>query len=483
MFSDDELLSHLRGVRALTATPFDQVVASARELVTEWREDEGATWREPWVRAREGVPEEPHDSAKPEDEPTLTHRVGFDQLGRPVFSETRIADARYPICVWRHEASHVDRLHDGSVTRLLLRDARIVGAVSVSGANASVERWTLRHGVPLDGAEVSITRRQHELHRYDVVLGDDGELVRIDVGYERARRDPDDELALVDGLARARNVKIEWSVTPTTWSEMYARHTGDTEGPGSELPMLDHHPHDRAGVRAAMVEVGLDAHADRLVRDAIVDALRLDTDHTARSRLGGPGLLPAAASWPRDAAGRPLTFVAGIDLSELPAPGPLPERGWLLFFADLATEDGEGLIEESGVGTGDPARLLWADDPVDATPPDDLEVRLGERRVRPVPAVALPDDYEAAERLGLTDDEGMAYGAVTDTLLTHGMLGPWSGTQGHPPEPGSVLLLHLEPDDDTGFDILDAGTLQFRIPADALARRDWDEAFAVPESA
>jgi hypothetical protein len=44
-----------------------------------------------------------------------------------------------------------------------------------------------------------------------------------------------------------------------------------------------------------------------------------------------------------------------------------------------------------------------------------------------------------------------------------------------------VLLLHLEPDAD--FDFLDAGTLQFRIPADALARRAWDEAFAVPESA
>lgn len=398
-----------------------------------------------------------------------------------MLAETWVVDAWHLICVWEHGDGHTDCYAGEEVTRLLRRDGVVVGAVTAEKQHAGAERWTLRDGVPVEGAEVSLTRRQHEVHRYDVVFADDGSLARIDVGYESARRDEDDEVALLAGLTRARELAIEWSETPTTWQAVQAGFERDTEMDAPAYPTLDRPPRDRDGIRAALGEVGLAGDAERLVRDAVVDAVRLEPDDTARSRLGGPPLLPAGADWPRDGEGRPLTFLAGIDLSELPVAGPLPERGWLLFFADLATDDGDGLIEESSVGACDPARLAFADEPVAAAPPGDLDVLLHERRVRPAPSIALPDDYEAPERLGISDDGAMAYGAVTDTLRSTGMLGPWSGAQFHPPEPGSVLLLHLEPDEN--FDFLDAGTIQFRIPADALARRDWSEAFAVPESA
>jgi hypothetical protein len=54
--------------------------------------------------------------------------------------------------------------------------------------------------------------------------------------------------------------------------------------------------------------------------------------------------------------------------------------------------------------------------------------------------------------------------------------------QGHPNDPDSVLLLHIEHDSLLGFEFLDGGTIQFRIPAAALAERDWFQVLAVADS-
>lgn len=461
-------------------------MADAYEAVVTWHEDEGPAWRSPWERPRRGIPDDPAPAVTYDGETlALAHRVGFDADHRPVLAETWVVDTWHLVSVWQHGDGYADRYAGDEITRLIFwRDGVIVAAVTAEKRNAGAERWRLDDGgVPVEGAVAWLTRRQYEAHRYDVVLAEGGELVRIDVGYERARRDDDDEVALLAALSRARDLETEWSEAPARREEVHAPlFERESQMAAPAHPVLETVPRDRNGIRDALVEVGLDDDdAERIVRDAVVDAVRLVPDDTAGSRVGGPALLPPDEDWPRDGEGRPLTFLAGIDLSEIALAGPLPERGWLLFFADLATDDGSGLIEESPVGADDPARLAFTDNPVGATPPDDLEVLLRERRVRPVPTVALPDDYEAPERLGLADDKAMAYGAVTDTLRATGLLGPWSGSQFEPQEPGSVLLLHLEPDDD--FDFLDAGTIQFRIHADALADGRWDEAFAVPESA
>jgi hypothetical protein len=109
------------------------------------------------------------------------------------------------------------------------------------------------------------------------------------------------------------------------------------------------------------------------------------------------------------------------------------------------------------------------------------------------PMLTVPNGWGAAGMLGLDVYEARAYEAVVSLLWEatgepewfggqHWIGGHASGAQGETPEPGSVLLLHLADDSELGFDFLDAGTLQFRIPAEALARRDYGAVSAEPSS-
>src|SRR4051794_39230511 len=52
------------------------------------------------------------------------------------------------------------------------------------------------------------------------------------------------------------------------------------------------------------------------------------------SRFGGSPDVPPGFTWP-DRDGRPLTFLAQLDLLEIHAPG-VPDHGWLLFFYEAA---------------------------------------------------------------------------------------------------------------------------------------------------
>jgi hypothetical protein len=61
----------------------------------------------------------------------------------------------------------------------------------------------------------------------------------------------------------------------------------------------------------------------------------------------------------------------------------------------------------------------------------------------------------------------------------HWTLGAWSNLAGAEPEPGSLLLLHVDHDDDLGLD-LGAGTIQFRIDVDEMRRGNWHRAWAEP---
>ncbi len=213
-----------------------------------------------------------------------------------------------------------------------------------------------------------------------------------------------------------------------------------------------------------------------------------------RSRLGGPGLLGPGRAWPHAEGDRPHTFLAGIDLSELPPTGVLPEAGWLLFFADVDDEDGEaaGLIDVSDNAPGAQIEVTYLEpgvEPVAATPPSRLRVVLAERRVRAVPQLTLPDSHEAADALGLGPLELKAYERAIERSVApeyghHWVLGWATGAQGYMPDPDSELLLHLWHDEALGFHYLDAGSLQFTIPPQAaLAARDWSRVVAHADSA
>ena len=67
----------------------------------------------------------------------------------------------------------------------------------------------------------------------------------------------------------------------------------------------------------------------RHTRDGI--ALRPGTDG-ARTRLGGPPVLPAGRRWPTAADGDKFTFVGALDFAELPHMDPLPADGTLALY-------------------------------------------------------------------------------------------------------------------------------------------------------
>jgi uncharacterized protein YwqG len=238
---------------------------------------------------------------------------------------------------------------------------------------------------------------------------------------------------------------------------------------------------DRDALEALLADGGLPAHATALAHQIAEPGLLLlpAGDTPARSRLGGPPLLPAGQSWPD-----PLTFVAGIDLTELP-PSALPVQGWLLFFLDFGTGDGDGLTGEAPNQPGSPARLFWTENAVAATGPS-----LNPRPVTAHPYLTLPDDWTAGQLLSLDVYDRETYAELAERLAAalprrqsrHWLGGYVTGVQGEPLDRETTLLLSLEEDGDLGFSFLDAGTVQFRIPPDALAQHDFARAITFGDS-
>jgi hypothetical protein len=312
--------------------------------------------------------------------------------------------------------------------------------------------------------------------------------------------------------------------------ELAARLDRDVDGVTDPL-------RERRELAAAFSSAGLTDDAARLAEVATCGLQLVPADASStRSRLGGPALLPAGRPWPRDRRGRPLTFLAGIALAELDDFDErhlLPAEGWLLAFADIATENGEGLVEESGNGEGDVARVFVVSDVVPAEPPPDLQADANHvLRHRPVVGrrtLVLPDDWGAADRLDVDEDVYDAALELVDTLhgaqlggapeakpapgagvwrgeqdtprtddglvrngwrrpddgralaSVHWIGGGAIGVQGDPPD-GTILLLGLSFDDALGLVSLDGGSIQFRIPPDAAERGDWSQVRALPAS-
>jgi hypothetical protein len=251
---------------------------------------------------------------------------------------------------------------------------------------------------------------------------------------------------------------------------------------------------DRAALEAELGARGLGDVAARIVAEAQLAFHLRPADRDVATRLGGSALLPPGDDWPHAQGDRPLTFLAGIDLSELPLRTGLPEAGWFLFFADLDNDEALGLIEPAENEEGSPARMFYVPpgtEPVVVKPPHKLRDELVERPVTPAPQLTLPDDYELGERLDLDVAAASVVEEIANELRyagrdgfgdDHWILGAVTGAQGHPTEPGTVLLLHMGWDEPLGFEFLDAGAIQFRIPEPALAAGDWDAVTIEPDS-
>ncbi len=259
--------------------------------------------------------------------------------------------------------------------------------------------------------------------------------------------------------------------------------------------------HSRSELEVLLSAVGLNADAHRLAHEIAeygVLARKSGASGSARSRLGGRGLLPSDTDWPCAAGERPLSFLAGLDLAELPpsqTKATWPADGWLLFFADIGDAFGDLVANVQG----SPARTFYLPsdvDPVAATAPlaegQDPPPSLTERRIAFESILTLPAHEGAAATVGAHPDVHVRYEGASEVLWRaldryapgprHWVRGHVCGVQGHPPEQDTVLLLHLDNDLALDFDFLDGGTIQFRIPVDALAVEDWSAITAEPDS-
>ncbi len=257
---------------------------------------------------------------------------------------------------------------------------------------------------------------------------------------------------------------------------------------------------DRGALSELLALHGLEDDAERLAFEEAADALLLvpaEPGTAPRSRLGGPCLVAPGTPWPLGAHGRPLSFLAALDLAELDARSALPAlpaAGTLLFHADLEDFDVYGALAnraDSGVlvthlepgVTPTPATLPPGTEP----PPEDAT--LNERPVAAVRRLTLPDGVDAGAELGLDEFAATSYEEALETLRRasgpiagdgypviepeHWVGGLVTGVQGHPPAAGTVLLLHLGWDPALNFMWADGGAFQFRIDAERLAAGDW----------
>lgn len=217
------------------------------------------------------------------------------------------------------------------------------------------------------------------------------------------------------------------------------------------------------------------------------------------SRMGGLPDLPVGTAWPVF-DGRPLNFIAQVDLGELPAvPGHevMPGAGRLLFF--FAVDD--ALFEPAGAGPDDRARVVYVPPGVEAqeaSPPPTVVPYMA-RTVVAVSRLTLPSPSPSITALGLDHYEMQAYTAAWERSLemkgtppTHRyhdqLLGHARPIQEDPrmtPDDQSkdwTLLLAVHDDASICLDLADAGALYFMIPRDALAGGEWDACFVDAQS-
>ena len=294
--------------------------------------------------------------------------------------------------------------------------------------------------------------------------------------------------------------------------------------------MLD--PHLLAPLRELITNADLSSHADaisaaaRPAIDLILDGASAGA--IGESRFGGAPDLPIGAHWPRNKNGEILTFLAQIDLSEIPkfADNPLPKSGWLMVFIGLdepATDvenllfliDGEAQLAPATAPDG----VEWANDERYIEMPAQ-KLRLNLRA--DIPRWATSDLAELAQSIAPDETDGYEMEEPLEEISTSlsryegaqyigQLLGHASGIGQDPRADAFVVreigapflydypyrqtldmararnwhnLLRFDSfrQDDLDFCIWDAGYLNFLIHRDDLAKLDLSRVYAAVES-
>lgn len=221
-----------------------------------------------------------------------------------------------------------------------------------------------------------------------------------------------------------------------------------------------------------------DVHWWHSTRDAGAGAPHGTSEKAGGSRLGGVPDLPSETPWPQ-VDGRPLVFVAQLDLVELALLGcapPLPTQGLLSLFV-LPTD----------IGLANTFALLYApaDAPLAAAQPP-AALADGERfaaiALRPARELSLPPPTaRAVHQLGLSGAEAAAYSEI----VTHGDQ-PLHRVLGHPAliqtaDPRDdyaelTLLMQIDSEDANDMCWGDCGRLYVWIAAGDLAAQRFEHA-------
>lgn len=175
---------------------------------------------------------------------------------------------------------------------------------------------------------------------------------------------------------------IAWILTAiNNWRAKRNGESGEAEVPDPAPPAAAHSPiftREHAAVLRQAMEFNRvarqqppelsEAEIRATARPAIFlrrASLPVPLDHPARSYFGGLPRLPAELAWPEKGE-YALTFLAQIDLAELPAidASPLPRTGTLYFFSDANSEcpeaDDGRVLYYAGEASSVPLRALPA---------------------------------------------------------------------------------------------------------------------------
>lgn len=237
-----------------------------------------------------------------------------------------------------------------------------------------------------------------------------------------------------------------------------------------------------ANIVAVAAEAALTADGDvhwwRSARDDAAGAPKGRSATVGGSRLGGDPDLASETPWPQ-VDGRPLAFVAQLDLAELELLGcasPLPALGLLSLF-----------VLPADIGFANTFALLYA--PADtqlepAQPPAALAEgdRFAALALRPACGLSLPPPTaRAVQRLGLSDAEAAAYREI----VSHGDQ-PLHRVLGHPAliqtsdprddDAELTLLMQVDSEDANAMYWGDCGRLYVWIAASNLAAARFDHA-------
>ena len=273
----------------------------------------------------------------------------------------------------------------------------------------------------------------------------------------------------------------------------------------------------------------LSSHGDAIVAtarpaiDIVLDGESQDT--LGESRFGGAPDLPAEMDWPRNEDNEALTFLAQINLSEIPNfdDNPLPARGWLFIFIGLdePASDVENLIflvdgDAELVATQAPTDVEWANDErFVEMPAQKLKMRV----FADIPRWATSDLADLAQAIAPDEDEideaeealNDLSRALTDEKSIGQLLGHVKGI-GHDSREDAFVVREIGPkyiydykhratldmrragnwlnlvciesfrEGELDFCVWDAGYFNFLIHRDDLAKLDLGRVYAAVES-